>query len=162
MKVKLPYPQILINFFFKVIITTNIWKKFGIVNGCQGTVVDIIYKSLGDELPDLPLLIILRLNSYTGPQCFSDQELHNCLPIDTTAAYSNKHHATRTQFPIRLAYAMTVHKSQGETMKKGIVDLGFSERNLGSSYVQITRFKKFTEFLLIPFSFDRITTKRKQ
>ena len=56
---------------------------------------------------------------------------------------------------------MTVHKSQGETLDKGVIDFGSSENCLGSSYVQITRFKKFTDFLLVPFSFDRITIKIK-
>ena len=60
---------------------------------------------------------------------------------------------------MKLAYAMTVHKSQGETLTKGVIDFGSVERCLGSSYVQITRFKRFTDFLLIPFAYDRITER---
>jgi len=61
-----------------------------------------------------------------------------------------------------LAYAITVHKSQGESLDKGVIAFGATEKSLGSSYVQITRFKKFDQFCILPFSFDRISSKIKE
>jgi len=43
-----------------------------------------------------------------------------------------------TQYPIRLAWAMTVHKSQGKTFEKLIVDLGFTFTP-GQMYVALSR-----------------------
>ena len=42
-------------------------------------------------------------------------------------------------------------------MEKGIIDVGKCERNLGSTFVQFSRFKKLNNFLVNPFSFDRLT-----
>ena len=64
--------------------------------------------------------------------------------------------ATRSQFPLRLAYAITTHKVQGDTLDKGVISLGKSEKSLGQTFVQISRFKKLTDFLVQPFPFDRL------
>ena len=63
----------------------------------------------------------------------------------------------RKQFPLRLAYALTTHKTQGETSEKGVIDVGKNERSLGSTFVQFSRLKKFMDFIVKPFSFERIS-----
>lgn len=47
-------------------------------------------------------------------------------------------------------------KVQGSTLDKGIVDLGKSERHLGTTFVQLSRFKKITDFLIKPFPYSRL------
>ena len=47
--------------------------------------------------------------------------------------------------------------SIGETLSKGIVNVGKSERNLGSTFVQFSRFKKITDFVISPFPYSRLT-----
>ena len=51
---------------------------------------------------------------------------------------------------------MTVHKSQGQTIDKAVIDLGKSETSLGLTFVALSRLKNFNDFLILPFSCERL------
>ena len=56
--------------------------------------------------------------------------------------YSPAFSGFRTQYPLRLAYASTIHKSQGQTMEKIVIDLGDTEKSLGTNIFVFSRVKK--------------------
>lgn len=68
----------------------------------------------------------------------------------------------RQQLPLKLAWAMTIHNSQGLTLSKAWIDIGKSEKTAGVSYVPISRIKMLSNCILEPVSIlepvERLTT----
>ena len=63
------------------------------------------------------------------------------------------------QFPLRLAWSMTIHKSQGLTLKKCWIELGTSERVAGLTFVALSRICQI--FYLEPVTFERLHSVKK-
>ena len=57
-------------------------------------------------------------------------------------------------YSLRIAYALTIHKSQGQTLDKVVIDLGKNERSLGLTFVALSRGKNVNDFLIQPFTLD--------
>ena len=60
--------------------------------------------------------------------------------------------------PLQPSYALTIHKSQGMSLDKIMVNLGNREYSLGLTYVALSRGKKISNVALDPFpEFTRFT-----
>ncbi len=141
----------------RVMLTMNLWASVGLCNGATGTVFDIIYQS-NHQPPDLPIAVIVQFENYRGPVFNENQPL--CIPICpiTVASQTETGFHERQQLPLRLAWALTIHKSQGLTLPKAWIDIGKSERTAGVSYVAISRVKTLASCVIEPMTYERLTS----
>ena len=138
----------------RVMLTTNLWVAAGLVNGCIGTVVDIVYS--GDKRPPaLPDFVVCHFPEYRGP-AYAGPSTVPIAPVQRTWLHDNKTY-TRVNLPLALAWALTIHKSQGLTLEKAVVDIGHSDRSAGLSFVAMSRVRALADLRLMPFSKDRLT-----
>jgi ATP-dependent DNA helicase PIF1 len=87
-------------------------------------------------------------------------EVHLSVPICPVTVSAQSLHGVheRQQLPLRLAYALTIHKSQGLTLPKAWIDIGKSEKNPGVSYVAISRVKTLSSCVIEPLTFQRLSS----
>ena len=139
-----------------VMITQNLWTEQGIVNGASGRVVDFLEE--GEDCS----AVVIDIPKYRGPPlCGSDPERRTWVPIPRKEAtwITGKQAMTckRQQFPIALAFAITIHKSQGSSFWEPIVlDIGSSDRSCGSTYVAMSRCTASRQIFHSGYARDRI------
>lgn len=97
----------------------------GYVNGTLGRVVDF------DHDDGFPIIQT------------SDERTIKILPASWTIAEEGKVHAEITQVPLRLAWAITVHKSQGMSLDAAEIDLR-NAFTYGQGYVALSRVRTLT------------------
>lgn len=138
----------------------NLWTDVGLCNGATGTTVDLIYAH-NHEPPDLPVVVIVKFDDYRGPSIIND--IHACVPIcpATVTSHTLDGVHERQQLPLKLAWAMTIHKSQGLTLPKVWVDIGKSESTAGISYEAISRVKTISTSIIEPMTFERLRSLKK-
>jgi hypothetical protein len=136
----------------KVMLTTNLWIECNLVNGSVGFVEAIVYDTEKTP-PQLPLAVFVKFVNYTGPVLSG-----GVVPIlPKTFHWNNKkHHCSRTQIPLVLSWANTIHKAQGLTLDAAIVNLGNKEMCSGLSFVALSRVRKLTDLCIYPCNFDRL------
>ena len=88
--------------------------------------------------------------------------LPSCVPICpiTVSAQSLHNFHERQQIALKLAYALTIHKSQGLTLSKAWMDIGKSEKTPGVSYVALSRVKTLSSCVIEPMTYERLTSIR--
>jgi len=153
--------KILIKKGARIMITNNLWCEAGIVNGSTGVVKYIVYEG-ENEPPKLPNYIIVQLDKYNGPSCLPDEP--NCVPLAPLTkngdVSENGVSLTRTQYPLRLCYAITIHKSQGMSLDKCVINLQGNkkrvEKDCAKTFVAFSRVKDITKARIIAFDYEKL------
>ena len=136
----------------RVLLTSNLWVDMGLVNGTMGTLRAICYQRGGP--PDLPIAVMVEFDSYRGPTLHDGTVpivpiRRNCL--DGRASCS------RLQLPLKLAWAVTVHKAQGLTLNKAVINIGQKVFCAGLMFVACSRVRHLTDLIFQPaFDFNRV------
>ena len=149
-------PTLFLSIGARVMLTRNLWTDKGLCNGSMGVIKDIIYQE-GNCPPLLPLAVIVKFDdTYTGPSMCSDDPC--CVPIvaSTNVSDSHGHSHERQQFPLKLSWAITIHKSQGLTLDKAWVDLGPTEKFIGLAYVAISRVRTLKDLIVETMTLERL------
>ena len=144
-------------------LTHNLCTEVGLCNGAIGTVLDIIYAK-GHSPPVLPIAVVVKFDDkdYSGPS-FSET-IPNCVPIYPVANCSDTHakkNMERRQFPLKLAWPITIHKAQGLTLRDVWLDLGATEKAAGLTYVALSRVPRLSNLIIEPMTFERLNSVTK-
>lgn len=115
----------------------------GYVNGDVGTVKKIDQRCDVVEV-ELQNETLVRVNKYTWKNykygISPDNSGSNRLRKESIGSL--------TQFPLRLAWAITIHKAQGKTFDKAVVDMGYGAFDTGQTYVALSRLRSMGGLIL--------------
>ena len=127
----------------KAMLLRNYWASKGLTNGATGTAVGVISQPKGAR----PLCGLVEFSGYTGPAYEADRP--RVVPITPhTQRFGDGDALTRTQIPLALAYAFTIHKAQGATFSKCSISLGSREMAPNLSYTAMSRVTTMSGFVL--------------
>jgi ATP-dependent exoDNAse (exonuclease V) alpha subunit len=150
--------ELLVCISAQVMLMTNTWTENRLVNRLIGTVEDILWDTGKDLSVDMPSVLLVHFSEYSGPDFPNyGPKIIPIFPVTCQFEYKSIP-CSCTQFPLRLAYAITVHKSQGLTLSQVVLNLDQKEHCLGLSYVAISQVKALDRLMFeSPFDFSRFT-----
>ena len=126
------------NFEIQVMLRINLSVAHGLVNGAVGTVHHIIYRN-GCSPPSAPSCVMVRFENYSGPYVSG-----GLVPI-RVGQFTSDDTTYMQNIPLTMAWALTIHKAQGTTLKNTYIDIGERERTLGLTYVALSRVRSLNE-----------------
>ena len=128
----------------RVMCIVNLDMEKGIYNGSQGTIKEIIV--LNDKV--IQIIVLFDNGEEKGIDRYIWQsELFPCLGV--------------SQFPLVLAWAITIHKIQGATLDKAIVDCGNNVFECGQTYVALSRIRRLSGLYLTGLNMEKIKVNEK-
>lgn len=130
--------KIVIKVGAKIMLRRNIDVTLGLVNGAIGLVKSVTRSNENNEVES----INIDLGNYV---------VHSIERISVKFQVLDKAFIIRKQFPICLSYGVTVHKSQGLSLKNAVIDAGNTIFSVGQTYVALSRVTTLEGIHLINF-----------
>ncbi len=116
--------------------------------------MSICYDGADQSPPSLPVAVTVKFDFYTGPT-LADGTVP-IVPLRRTWL-SSTYPCSRLQLPLKLAWAVTIHKSQGMTLDKVVIDVGKKEFSAGLTFVACSRVRHVKDLLFNPpFASQRV------
>ena len=148
----------------RVMLTTNVDVSDGLTNGSMGVVQHI---DIDGETRSMKAILVKFDGDNVGLSAKMSSRYKNTFPSSVpiykgqaTFIVSGRKscHASRTQFPITLAWAVTIHKCQGLTLDEIVVDMSPSKGKFsaGQAYVAFSRVRELSKLHIINYSRSQI------
>ena len=131
--------ELIIKIGCKVMLRRNIDVSLGLVNGSIGIVKSVTY-----SIDQANVVEKIKIQ-------FSDDQVYQLDRVKSKFQILEKAFVMRHQFPISVAYSITIHKSQGLTLQNVVVDIGNSVFSCGQTYVALSRVTSLAGLHLINF-----------
>ena len=125
----------------RVMLRRNINTEYGLVNGAIGTVLAITSASVTVKFDNIP-------------------EPYEVTKIKSRFCVLKHFYIHREQFPLILAFSITIHKSQGLSLDNAIIDLSNKVFGDSMAYVALSRVRSLSGVHLTEFSSDSIMASR--
>ena len=141
----------------RVMLTANVDVSDGLVNGARGEVVHVVTNSNHKVMT----VLVKFDNCYVGlkaiqssPYCamYTDAVPISKYEVVFSAKGKKGSEITRLQFPLTLAWAITIHKVQGLTLDEIVVDMKGGRFSPGQAYVAFSRVKKLQGLHILNFN----------
>ena len=113
-------PELILAEGAQVMLLKNLDYDSGLVNGSRGVVTG--FTSSAVPMPIIRFRTGLPIP--IGPATWESEEMEG---------------VQRQQIPLKLAYAVTIHKAQGATLDCALIDIGSSTFECGQAYVALSR-----------------------
>ena len=147
----------------KVMLLWNLCVDEGCVNGTMAQVEAIIWADdIQDPLNTIPLMVLVEIEGYAGRASVALNG-KNLVPILARTQQWEQDGSTcsRTQIPLALAFAITIHKSQGLTLDQAVVNLDNKKIHMDLTYVALSRVRHITSLAVEACaSLDRFPTEQ--
>ena len=114
----------------QVMLIANVYPEEGLVNGSRG-----IITGFSLDLPVVEFMNGVKKTIGTHAWSIEDYEF-----------------VSRTQVPLRLAYASTIHKLQGSTLDSALIDIGSGIFEYGQAYVALSRVRSLDALYVYDFN----------
>lgn len=129
-----------------VMLRRNIDLNAGLVNGSMGVVTGFLPSESN------PVKILVKFDS--------NEKLFQIDRISVDFEVCKGVTVKRQQFPLCLAYAITIHKSQGLSLDSVLTDIGTTCFQSAMAYVALSRCKQLSNLYLITFDPSVISAKK--
>ena len=139
----------------RVMLLRNLCTAYGLINGAEGTVVEIITNNVTgiiqfinvqfDDLQERIPLVACQNNGSVAISRYKQEFMSNGRLI------------VREMFPLTPCWAATVHKVQGLSLQSAVISLDQNIFQHGQAYVALSRVFSLEQLQLLTICFDKIT-----